>query len=78
MARVAAIADAFDAMTSNRSYRNALSVDEAYKRILEGKGNQFDPKLVELFKQVYPTWKKIHEKSANEISKNDISNLVIF
>ncbi|MEH7417838.1 HD-GYP domain-containing protein [Neobacillus drentensis] len=78
LARVAAIADAFDAMTSNRSYRNALSVDEAYKRILDGKGTQFDPKLVELFKQVYPTWTEIHEKSVNEISKKDISNLVIF
>ncbi|MEH7107593.1 HD-GYP domain-containing protein, partial [Bacillus sp. JJ1764] len=67
LARVAAIADAFDAMTSNRSYRNALKVEEAYKRILEGKGTQFDPILVDIFVQVYPKWKKIHESSIKEV-----------
>jgi putative nucleotidyltransferase with HDIG domain len=68
LARVAAVADAFDAMTSNRSYRNALSVDEAYKRILEGKGTQFDPSLVESFQQTYPEWKKLHDISLNKIN----------
>lgn len=61
LARVAAIADAFDAMTSNRSYRAALSVEEAYKRILEGKGTQFDPELVSFFQKAFPVWEKIHD-----------------
>ncbi|WP_369824955.1 HD-GYP domain-containing protein [Sporosarcina sp. P13] len=56
VARITAIADAFDAMTSTRSYRPALPFDEAYKRILCGKGSQFDPELVEVFKKVYPDW----------------------
>lgn len=56
VARITAIADAFDAMTSTRSYRPALPFDEAYKRVLDGKGSQFDPGLVEVFKQVYPDW----------------------
>ena len=56
VARITAIADAFDAMTSTRSYRPALPFEEAYKRILDGKGSQFDPELVEVFKQVYPDW----------------------
>lgn len=56
IARITALADAFDAMTSTRSYRPALPFEEAYKRIVEGKGSQFDPKLVEIFKQVYPDW----------------------
>lgn len=55
-ARITAIADAFDAMTSSRSYRPALSYEEAYERILAGKGNQFDPQLVDLFKEIYPDW----------------------
>jgi putative nucleotidyltransferase with HDIG domain len=63
LARVTAIADAFDAMTSNRSYRNALPVEEAYERILEGKGTQFDPDLVNLFQQIFPIWKDIHDTS---------------
>ncbi|NRD78036.1 HD domain-containing protein [Bacillus sp. BRMEA1] len=61
-ARIVAIADAFDAMTSSRSYRGAMPVEEAYNRILEGQGSQFDPMLVEEFKKVFPTWVKFHEE----------------
>ncbi|NHC39882.1 HD-GYP domain-containing protein [Bacillus sp. MM2020_1] len=75
LARVAAIADAFDAMTSNRSYRNALSVEEAFQRILEGKGTQFDPELVNLFQRAYPLWKEIHDKSEIEINKEITATL---
>jgi len=62
LARITAIADAFDAMTSSRSYRPALPYEEAYKRIVEGKGTQFDPQLVELFMRVYPTWIEISKQ----------------
>ena len=62
LARITAIADAFDAMTSTRSYRPALPFEEAYKRILDGKGSQFDPELVKVFKQVYPDWITISKK----------------
>ncbi|MEH7302408.1 HD-GYP domain-containing protein, partial [Neobacillus drentensis] len=61
LARITSIADAFDAMTSSRSYRAALSVEEAYKRIIEGKGTQFDPQLVDSFVKVYTSWKEIHK-----------------
>jgi putative nucleotidyltransferase with HDIG domain len=60
LARITAIADAFDAMTSSRSYRAALSVNEAYKRIVQEKGTQFDPNLVDAFIEVYPSWETIH------------------
>ncbi|BAK15707.1 HD-GYP domain [Solibacillus silvestris StLB046] len=59
LARVTAVADAFDAMTSSRSYRPALQFEVAYQRILDGQGSQFDPQLVELFKQIYPDWVQI-------------------
>ncbi|MGG2093944.1 HD-GYP domain-containing protein [Bacillus sp. S13(2024)] len=62
LARITAVADAFDAMTSSRSYRSALPLEEAYKRIIGGKGTQFDPDLVELFQKVYPAWKETHQK----------------
>ncbi|WP_462408726.1 HD-GYP domain-containing protein [Neobacillus sp. Marseille-QA0830] len=62
LARITAIADAFDAMTSSRSYRAAMQVDEAYKRIVSGTGTQFDPSLVEKFKEVYPAWVEFHDK----------------
>ena len=48
-ARIVAIADAFDAITYHRRYRSAHSIDEAVDRLMEGRGTQFDPDLVDLF-----------------------------
>jgi putative nucleotidyltransferase with HDIG domain len=61
LARISAIADAFDAMTSSRSYRDAMPFEEAYNRIIKGQGSQFDPMLVENFKKIYPAWIKFHQ-----------------
>jgi hypothetical protein len=46
-ARVIAVADAFDSMTSTRSYRNARTVDEAVEELQSCKGSQFDPRMVD-------------------------------
>jgi HD-GYP domain-containing protein (c-di-GMP phosphodiesterase class II) len=62
LARITAVADAFDAMTSSRSYRSELPVEEAYNRIIEGQGTQFDPNLVEAFKKIFPTWVDFHKQ----------------
>ncbi len=51
-ARILAVADAFDAMTSTRSYREAMSVDEALKELQKCSGSQFDPQVVEAFMHV--------------------------
>jgi len=51
-ARILAIADAWDAMTSDRPYRKALSKEEALRRLYEGSGMQFDPLLVSKFAEV--------------------------
>ncbi|WP_432775706.1 HD domain-containing phosphohydrolase [Brevibacillus gelatini] len=51
--RILAVADTFDAMTSTRSYRNAMSGKEAYEEILRCKGTQFDPAIVEIFQKAY-------------------------
>ncbi len=48
-ARIIAVADAFDAMTSDRVYRAALSMDEAMAELRKGRGTQFDPQIVDLF-----------------------------
>ncbi len=49
LARIIAIADCFDALTSKRSYRGALSAEEALDVLCAGAGTQFDAKLVRLF-----------------------------
>lgn len=48
-ARITAIADVFDALTTDRPYRKALSTEEAFELILKGKGSHFDPDLVDAF-----------------------------
>lgn len=58
-ARIVAIADAFDAMTSTRVYRTAMTPKEAYDQIIKGAGTQFDPELINIFKKVFTSWVKI-------------------
>lgn len=53
MSRIILIADAYDAMTSDRPYRKALSHEEAVKEIRKHSGSQFDPKVVKAFLNVF-------------------------
>jgi diguanylate cyclase (GGDEF)-like protein/putative nucleotidyltransferase with HDIG domain len=46
-ARILAVADAFDALTSDRPYRRAVEVAEALRVLIEGAGTQFDPDVVD-------------------------------
>ena len=48
-AKIVTLADAFDAMTSSRPYREALPADTALMEIIKGKGRQFDPSIVNIF-----------------------------
>lgn len=51
-ARIIAVADAFDAMTSDRPYRKGMPPWEAMEEIVKNAGKQFDPEVVNAFKQV--------------------------
>jgi putative nucleotidyltransferase with HDIG domain len=48
-ARIITVADVFDAVTSNRPYRTAMSVEAARDEILHGRGTHFDPPVAEAF-----------------------------
>ena len=48
-ARIAAIADTFDAMTTKRSYRNALPLEVVKEEIIKCSGTQFDPEIAKVF-----------------------------
>ena len=48
-ARILSVADAYDAMTTDRAYRRALTHEEAVAELLRGSGTQFDPTIVEAF-----------------------------
>jgi len=47
--RIVSVIDSFDAMVSNRPYRNGLPAEEAMRRLLECSGTQFDPDVVKHF-----------------------------
>lgn len=51
-ARIICIADAFEAMTSDRPYRKALSVEQAVEELTKNGGKQFDPHLVKIFLEI--------------------------
>jgi putative nucleotidyltransferase with HDIG domain len=52
-ARIVLVADAFDAMTTNRPYSMARSLEDAYQEIVRNSGTQFDPGVVAAFERVW-------------------------
>ena len=66
VARIAAVADTFDAMTSKRTYRNALPLEDVINEIERCSGTQFDPQIASVFldilKNHYESIKNIQEK----------------
>lgn len=65
-ARILAVADAFEAMTSDRPYRPALSYQAAVAELEAGRGTQFDPVIVDTFLAILeeePTFKPIKAKA---------------
>ena len=49
LSRIISVADSFDAMTNQRSYKETLNKDMAIKEMLDNKGKQFDPHVVDVF-----------------------------
>jgi len=64
-ARIVAIADVFDALTSCRPYKEAWSIDEALSFIQKEAGKHFDPDLVKLLMGLRPRFEKILREYAN-------------
>ncbi len=62
-ARILAVADSFDAMTSDRPYRNAMSGEEAISELVNNSGKQFDPEVVDAFLKV---WEKEKQTRGEE------------
>ena len=67
--RVVTVADSFDAMTSVRPYRPALSVEKALRELEQGKGSQFHPPAVDAFLAAFP------DKAALPVATPDVRSL---
>lgn len=64
--RIVAIADVFDALTSERPYKKAWSVEDAVNQIAKDRGTHFDPILADLFLQVMPEVLKVKDRYADD------------
>lgn len=64
-ARLCAIADVFDALTTPRPYKKEISPEDAYRLIIGASGSLFDPQLVEVFTDELPSIMKV-KKSAEK------------
>ncbi|RDL44471.1 two-component system response regulator [Marinomonas piezotolerans] len=69
--RIAAVADVFDALTSERPYKKAWSVEEAIALLEEQSGQHFDPELVTLFVRELPKILAIKAQFAEEMGTRD-------
>jgi HD-GYP domain-containing protein (c-di-GMP phosphodiesterase class II) len=66
-ARVIAVADSFDAMTSNRPYRNGMPVAVARRILTEGRGSQWETAIIDAFvEQVIPTLETVSARPADD------------
>jgi putative two-component system response regulator len=64
--RICALVDVFDALTSDRPYRPALSSQEAFALMSEGRGTQFDPELFDVFAANLSKFVAIHQSLGND------------
>jgi putative two-component system response regulator len=61
-ARIVAIADVFDALTTKRPYKEPWSVEDSVAEIRKGSGSHFEPRLVALFEQIVPQLLRIRNE----------------
>ena len=58
-ARISAVSDVYDALTSRRPYKEAWTHDQAVEEILKEKGKQFDPVIVEILENIENDFRRI-------------------
>ena len=66
IARIIAVADAYEAMVSNRAYRNKMPPEQVKEELLTGRGSQFDPEIVDALMELLEEGLVIDEKNAEQ------------
>lgn len=66
IARIIAVADAYGAMASNRAYRKRMPIEEVKRELLQGRGSQFDPEVVDALMELLEEGLVIDERNAEK------------
>ena len=77
IARIIAVADAYDAMTSNRSYRAAIPQDLVREEIVKGSGTQFDPKFAKAMQHLIDLDSEYEMKEREAVSEHAGKNELV-
>ena len=67
-ARIVAVADVFDALSHRRCYKDAWNEEDVLNELKKQSGTQFDPEIIDVFFEVYPTIKEIQKSLPDEES----------
>jgi response regulator RpfG family c-di-GMP phosphodiesterase len=70
LARVLSLADSFDAMSSNRPYRPAMSPEHVYSEIMRCRGTQFDCTVIEAFPSSFKRWTAERKEVSDDSAAN--------
>ena len=75
-ARIFAIADVFDALTSKRPYKEPMSFDKAMSILQEGRGSHFDPDILQAFEQIAHALYQIYGQGDDERARRDLEDII--
>lgn len=75
-ARIFAIADVFDALTSKRPYKEPMSFDKALSIMQEGSGSHFDPDILQAFEQIAHALYQIYGQGDDERARQDLEDII--
>lgn len=75
-ARIFAIADVFDALTSKRPYKEPMSFDKAMSILQESSGSHFDPEVLQAFEQIASSLYEMYGQGDDERARADLENII--
>ena len=75
-ARIFAVADVFDALTSKRPYKEPMSFDKAMSILEEGSGSHFDPDVLEAFQEIAQALYESYGRGDDERARQDLEDII--
>jgi HD-GYP domain-containing protein (c-di-GMP phosphodiesterase class II) len=75
-ARIFAIADVFDALTSKRPYKEPMCFDKAMSILQESSGSHFDPEVLQTFEQIASSLFEMYGQGDDERARADLENII--